>query len=296
MIFLAAAVYGLFAGSSGVSAYASDIGGAGLLKKVDACAPQKGTKSVFFIKQWHLSPEVDTTNFSNGKKQPQYQNQWEIYEAIDRLLADHKMDTAVAEGCEGKIDAKFKAEFNGWSFEKLKHEVSSKNYPSILTHVLLKAAAKYPDQLKVWCGDDLSQIKYAQLALSDLRGDVGYWQRIIENENNPEKLKIYTSGVIEMLKLASSTTTADVVLSLKKDVIDSFQKFSRANAERDDALVRAIKRVDSAQPIVVVYGGLHTDDLKTKFQEEKWNCEIYEPKSYQNNEEKLLDEFKKLTK
>ena len=146
------------------------------------------------------------------------------------------------------------------------------------------------------CGDDLSQIKYAQLALSDLRGDVGYWTRIVENEKKPERQKIYTDGVIEMLKLPSATNASNVLLALKKDVLDSFQKFSSANEERDDALIRAIKRADSTLPIVVVYGGLHTEDLKTKFQNEKWNCEIYEPKSYQNSEEKLLDEFRKLTK
>ena len=249
---------------------------------------------IYFIKQWHLDPTVDTTKIEEAKKLPQYKNQFEIFSAIAEMVAEKNVDTAVAEGCEGEINSKFKDAFNGWTFEGLNQEISNKKFNTILTHALLKAAVKFPESLKVRCGDSLSRIKYAQLALSDLRGDIGYWKRIVENENNPKKLKIYLDGINEMLKLPSNTDAPTALIALKKDVMSSFQKFNEANLERDAELVRAIKNSDSTKPIVVVYGGLHSEDLKLKLQSEKWNCEIFEPKSYQNNEEKLLDEFKKI--
>ncbi len=261
---------------------------------VDHCVKTNSDKIIYFVKQWHLSPTVDTTKIESSTQLPQYKNQFEIFSAISKWVAEKKIDTAIAEGCEGEINSKFKEIFNGWNMDSLTKEVNGKNFDSILTHVLMKAESKFPEKLKTLCGDDLSQIKYAQLALSDLRGDVGYWKRIVENEKNPVKLKIYLDGVIEMLKLPSTTDSKTALLALKKDVLSSFKKFTDANTERDAALVRAIKNTNSKTPLLIVYGGLHSEDLKNKFQNEKWNCEIYEPKSYENNEEKLLDEFKKI--
>ena len=261
---------------------------------VDHCVKTQSDKVIYFVKQWHLAPTVDTTKIESSTQLPQYKNQFEIFSAISKWVAEKKIDTAIAEGCEGEINSKFKEIFNGWNMDSLTKEVNGKNFDSILTHVLMKAEAKFPEKLKTLCGDDLSQIKYAQLALSDLRGDVGYWKRIVENEKNPVKLKIYLDGVIEMLKLPSTTDSKTALLALKKDVLSSFKKFTDANTERDAALVRAIKNTNSKNPLLIVYGGLHSEDLKNKFQNEKWNCEIYEPKSYENNEEKLLDEFKKI--
>ena len=270
--------------------------GQGDLTETDHCTSVKGGKKIFFIKQWHLPPDINSTNIEKSKSQPQYQNQFEIFSAISQMIAEKKIDTAIAEGCEGQIDSNFKPAFNGWTFEKLSKETSEKDYAAIITHPLLKAEAKYPSRLKTLCGDNLAEIKNAQLALSDMRGDVGYWQRIVELEKNPAKLKLYLDGVIEMFKLPKDTNAQGALLSLKKDMFDSFQKFTLANQKRNESLVEAIKKSDSDKPIVVVYGGLHTADLKSKFESEKWNCEIFEPKSYKNSEEKLINDFKKLTK
>ena len=114
------------------SVHASD-----LLKKVGQCSPQKSAKTVYLVKQWHLAPDVDTTNLDTGKKQPQYQNQFEIFSAISQMITEKKIDTTVAEGCEGVMDSKSKESFNGWTFEKLAKEINDPKYPSILTHVLL---------------------------------------------------------------------------------------------------------------------------------------------------------------
>lgn len=194
-----------------------------LIRKVDQCTPVAGAKkTVYFIKQWHLAPTTNTTDIETAKKQPQYRNQSEIYTSIADLITEKKIDTVIAEGCEGEITRDFKNSFNGWSFEKLAKETLGKSYGAILTHVPLKAEVKFGDQVKTLCGDDLSQIKLAQLALSDLRGDVGYWQRIAENEKNPAKQKIYVDGVIEMLKLPAGTDPANAMLALKKDILEAF--------------------------------------------------------------------------
>ena len=266
-----------------------------LIHKIDQCTPTKSDKIIYFVKQWHVAPAVDTTKIESSKKLPQFKSQSEIFSAITELVAEKEIDTAIAEGCEGEINSKFKEAFNGWTFDRLSKELENKEFKSILTSVLLKAEVKFSEQLKTFCGDDLSQIKRAELALSDLRGDMGYWQKIVENEKNPAKLKVYLDGVIEALKLPSTTDAATALVALKKDVASSFKMFSEANTARDSALIKVIKNVDSKKPILVVYGGLHADDIKEKLQAEKWNCEVYEPKSYKNNEEKLLDDFKKIT-
>jgi len=266
-----------------------------LIRKVDQCVPTKSDKTIYFVKQWHAAPLVDTTKVESARKLPQVKNQTEIFSAISQMIAEKVIDTAIAEGCEGEINSKFKAAYNGWTFESLSQEVSSKKFNTILTNVLLKAEVKYPEKLKTYCGDDLIQIKNAELALSDLRGDMGYWKRLVENEKKPAQLKIYLDGVNEAFKLPSNTDSATAIIALKKDVVESFKKFNDANHERNTALVNAIKKADSHKPILVVYGGLHIEDLKTKFEAEKWNCEVFEPKSYKNNEEKLIDDFKKIT-
>jgi hypothetical protein len=262
------------------------------LKKVDECKPVASSKKVFLVKQWHLSPGDDTKAHPE-KKLPAAQNQKEIYLALEQWVKDKKIDTVLAEGCEGEINSSFKPAFNGWTIQDLSKQSSKPAYDDIATHAVLKLEAKLGKQVRSMCADDLDLVKKSQMALSDLRADVGFWTRLKENEKNPAKQKIYLEGVIESFHLKKDATSDDAIKAVKDDLKKTFTQFQSLSSQRDFKMLETLKSETSAQPIVVVFGGMHIAHQKEILENAKFNCEIYEPLHYQNDEVKLIEDFQK---
>ncbi len=50
--------------------------------------------------------------------------------------------------------------------------------------------------------------------------------------------------------------------------------------DRFDFLIASVKKSTSEKPILAVYEEQHSDEFMKRFESEKWNCEVYEPKSF----------------
>ena len=266
-----------------------------LMKKVGECKAisktGKTVRKVFVIKQWHLSPGTDT----QGKDMslfPQEKNQYEIYQQLSSWLDHHELSAIVAEGCEGLITEQEKARFNGWTLDQLRAKSKSKDYDHVLTHTVFKVYAKWGADAHVLCGDSTQEIKKANEALSDARADIGYYSRIDQLKDQPEKLKSYLEGAIDAYHLSKSAKVPDVQSALVRDLKGSIAKVDAANQAREKKLVEVLKesKASSSEPNVmaVVYGGIHAQGIQKQLENEGFACEVLEPLDYQNQEESLL--------
>lgn len=262
------------------------------LKKVSACKTTASVKTVYFVKQWHLNAGDNTKTQPDLKKYPQAQNQQEIYQMLFEWIAAKKIDTVIAEGCEGEMNASFKPAFNGWTYADLNKISKKPEYSSIATHVGLKAEARFGDQVRTICADDAAKIKEGLVALSDMRGDLGYWMRLKQHVADPARAKPYLDGVVEMFKLKPTTTVAEAIEVVRTDLKKAFVTFTASLQARNQKVIEQVKAEKSNKPIVVVYGGLHIDQLKELAEKENLNCEVFEPLHYDNQESKLMEDFK----
>lgn len=262
-----------------------------LLKKIEACKATSSPIHVWLVKQWHLSPGVDT-HMHRDLKPKAAPNQREIYDQLAAWVQQKKVDTVLAEGCEGEITEAFKPVFNGWSYADLVAQASLSGYDAIPTHAVVKLEAKMTDQVLSMCADDLSEVKKGQLALSDMRGDAGFLSRLQQYRDNPHLAEFYLDGVKDSFHLKKRPTVSDALRLVKIDLKKSFQKFQSSLQTRDRKVIRTILAQKTQKPIVVVFGGLHANDLKAQMEKQKLNCEIYEPLHYANDEEQLLDRLK----
>jgi hypothetical protein len=268
-----------------------------LVHVVDQCAVStQKSPTVYLVKQWHLAPNTNTKLNPPVKPLPQTKNQTQIYDQLGEWVQNGVLDTAIAEGCEGEVGPKLKEAFQGWTYEDLTKHVNDKNYSELLAHPVLKFQAKYSSKAKSYCGDSLSEIKRSQVALSDARADVGYFGRLSENQDKPEKLKPYLDGVIEMYHLRANSGYTDALKAVAIDLKKSLDIFQDSTHERDLAFIRKINTVDSPKPTVLVVGGLHAQDLKDSLEKKKMNCVIFEPLAYQNDEEAMSKKLKSLLK
>jgi hypothetical protein len=261
------------------------------LKVTDSCKKTSSTKMAYIVKQWHLGPNENTKLHPEIKPKPA-QNQQEIYEALADWVRLKKIDTVLAEGCEGEINPSFKPIFNGWSYADLAAASALVGYSALPTHAVLKLEAKLTTQVRSICADDLAQVKNAQLALSDMRADLGFWSRLKQYEKEPAKAKTYLEGVVESFQLKKGTSVSKAIVVVRTDLKKSFDHFLEANSKRNAEVVRTLKSEKSDKPIAIVYGGLHASELKTLIEKEGFNCEVYEPLHYNNEEAKLIEEFK----
>lgn len=262
-----------------------------LLKKIESCTQTSSPIHVWLVKQWHLSPSVDT-HAHRDLKPKAAPNQREIYDQLAAWVQQKKVDTVLAEGCEGEITEAFKPVFNGWSYSDLAAQVSLSGFDAIPTHAVVKLEAKMTDQVLSMCADDLNEVKKGQLALSDMRGDAGFLSRLQQYRDNPHMAEFYLDGVKDSFHLKKRPTVSNALRLVKDDLKKSFQKFQNSLQARDRKVIRTILSQKTKKPIVVVFGGLHADDLKSQMEKQKLNCKIYEPLHYANDEEKLMDELK----
>lgn len=260
------------------------------MKSAGECAGSSTTPpAVILIKQWHLTPSSNTKlDKRMMQSYPQYKNQKNIYLQLEQWVKNGKLDALVAEGCAGKVDSIVETPFNGWDYSSLQEKAHESKFDDIITHVGLKLEAKYKGKMHVLCGDDLDQIKNGQLALSDVRGDLGYLTRLIEYRDQPEKVKTYLDGAIEILKLPAATTVAQATEALKKDLKASLDHAMKSIEARNARAVEVALAANSKNPVVIVYGGVHIPGIKELLEKKKASCEVLEPVGYAQDDEKML--------
>ena len=272
------------------------------LKEVGECLhPKPNTPTVYIIKQWHLASNVNTHD-QTKQLIPQAANQAQIYRQLEEWLQQKKIDTVIAEGCEGEIDATstppFKTVFNGWSMDELKKKASDPGFADIATHAVVKLEAKYGTSVRSLCGDSEAEMKNTEIALSDARGDAGYLGRLMQNQKDPQAqaAKTYLEGTIDALKLKPQTTVPEAIAALKKDLKKVIQQFLEADHRRNEKAVEVALKAQTQLPIPIVFGGLHGNDLKKLLEKKGAHCKVFEPVSYQNQEEKFMTELQKQIK
>jgi hypothetical protein len=248
------------------------------------------TKKVLILKQWHLPPTTITKGFK--EKYPQEQNQTALYKFLDENVKNKELQLIVGEGCEGEINSEFKTAFNGWDYNSLHAQYGQKSYSKIISQVPLKIEAKHGDRISTFCGDNDAAIQQANLRLSNLRGWMGFLDRLDEYKDNPEKQRPYIDAAADLLKAPKDTHPDQLVVQIKERIKLDLEAFNKSLQERDESFVKTLTDQDFKQAAVVI-GGLHADDLKEKIEAAGMNCVVYEPPGYQPLDEKLIQEFQK---
>ena len=261
------------------------------MTKVAACTQKDdATKKVYIVKQWHLSPKTTTKGFK--ERYPQEKNQTAIYQMLEDGVKRKELDLIVSEGCEGEINEEFKTAFNGWDYASLKAQSSQRGYDKIITLVPLKVEAKYGDKISTICGDNDNLIREGSLRLSNLRGWMGFFHRLGEKYDDPEKLKLYSESAAELLKVAKDTSPDKLLPMVKDKLKGELEGFDKSLIERNDSFVKALEGHDFKNAAVVI-GGLHAHDLKEKIEKAGMNCVVLEPPNYHRENETLIQEFRK---
>ncbi len=262
------------------------------MTKVETCHVEGDApaKTVIILKQWHLAPKTVTRGFK--EKYPQEKNQTAIYQYLQDEVKHQAMSMIVSEGCEGTIDKEFKPTFNGWDVASLKGQASQKGYDKIITLAPLKIFAKYGEQVKTVCGDSDALIQEGNLRLSNLRGWMGFYTRLSEDRQATEKSQVYADSATDLLKIPRTTGRPELLKQIKDKIKVELEAFHKSLKDRDDAFVKVLQAQDFKKAAIVI-GGLHADDLKEKVEKAGIGCEVLEPPGYQNDDEKLIQDFQK---
>ena len=260
------------------------------MTKVGSCDVKDPTKKVYLLKQWHLAPKTITKGFK--EKYPQEKNQTAIYKVLEEGVKRKELQLVVSEGCEGEINSEFKPAFNGWDYGALKSQSQQKGYDKIITLAPLKLEAKYGDKVTTICGDSDALIQEGNLRLRNLRGWMGFYVRLSESKNDPEKSKLYSESAADLLKIPRDTPHEKLIGQIKDRLKEELEAFRKSLDSRDDFFVKALQDHEFSKAALVI-GGLHADDLKEKLTKAGIGCEVLEPPGYQREDEKLIQDFQK---
>lgn len=264
------------------------------LTKVGTCKVSKDVgKHVTVIKQWHLAPKTVTKGFK--EKYPQEANQTDIFKAVNEMVKKKKVQLLVAEGCEGEINGDFKSSFNGWDLESLKKESQRKHFEKILSHVLIKIEARHGDKILTVCGDNEALIQEGNLRLSNLRGWFGFFTRLTESKDDPEKQKLYGEAAADLLKVPRDTPPDKLLAQIKEKLKGEIEAFVKSIDDRNDRFLQTVKEHEFKNAVIVI-GGLHAEDLRKKLEAAGIGCDVLEPRGYQREDENLVDKFEKAIK
>lgn len=259
------------------------------------CKAKENARHVWFFKQWHLSPSINTKERNNFQKMPQEKNQTAIYRQLDRWVGKGQLKEIYAEGCTGELDFKSKVSFNGWTIRDLKKASKKPFYPQILTSIPLKIEAKYDKAVLTLCGDDEELVKENNLAFSDARGTMGFLTRITQYKDDPKRRKVYVDGAIELYKMPPSTSVDQVIAKLKTELGSAVQRAKDTIEKRNQKLVQTIQ-TSAQKEVAVIYGGMHTTGIAKLLDQAGIGCSIVEPVGYQDDETQLMQRLEESLK
>lgn len=245
-------------------------------------ACEKKPEAVLIFKQWHLPAKADASNIEESKKIPHYQHQKDLYLLLINALEVEGYNTLVSEGCDGEINENFKKTFNGWNYKKLLEKRDESSFIDILTLTPLKVEVKRPETTVI-CGDSEKLLKENQLAMSDLRGFLGFYLRLHQKSGDEKYLEI----VKKALKDLGHGDVADPLAFVHNKVIESWDRVFKYIYERNDKFVSVISKLGTNYPMVVI-GGIHAEDLQQKLMAKGIPVRIITPKDYPNQDEELI--------
>lgn len=252
----------------------------------------KRTSKVTIIKQWHLSPNINTFNVEAARELPHYVNQRDIYDQLVELLENSSEPVAViAEGCEsGTVMGKsFAISFNGWNAGNLRLHTDKDHYADIMTSAPLKLKMKYPDRVKAVCGDNESLVKKNLLDLSEAKGYLGFHYRLEESKNNPKKYRSY----LDALEETEKKKIPNPIQYCEEKALVHVRNFWQGISKRNASFVSIAKVLIQQSPVIVI-GGLHVKDLEKQLKEEGIEVQVITPKGYPENSENLGQELTKV--
>ncbi|MDA8792011.1 hypothetical protein N9N67_02125 [Bacteriovoracaceae bacterium] len=228
-----------------------------------SCSEEERT--VALLGQWHLLSKASTIDIEKGKSLAQFPNQTSIYLMLKEWIEQKKIDTILAEGCEGELTSNFKPNFNGWTFESLKSKSKDQNYSAIMTHIPLKLKAEFGDKIKVICADNLDTIRHHQSLFSDLKGYFGFYTRIKQSLNGDKKKgKAYLSALEDNEK----KTIAQPLAYLKKKIVKLVNDENEMIKKRNELFLNQIDKY-SSRKVAVVIGYRHLAHLNNQLKEKK---------------------------
>lgn len=230
------------------------------------------SKTIVILPQWHLLSSTDTQNITQSMSLPQYVNQTSIYLVLDDWVAKKKLDVIIAEGCQGEINQYFRKTFNGWNYEKLKSKVLDLNYQNITTHIPLKVEVRYRDDVLTYCGDSTELIKKHQKVISDLKGLVGFYARLIEYQlYNKQQFDAYKKALEEA---QGKKEIKKPLKYLRSRISFLMGREAEILEKRNHFFVKAIQKHKDKKTFAIVIGARHLEHLKKLLKEE--NFEIQE--------------------
>jgi len=240
--------------------------------------------TVTLIKQWHASPSTQTTDVTASRDLPQYKNQKEIYDYLVSEIESKGAITLLVEGCQAELPVeKGFVAVNGWSYDLLKGYSSRRDYADIITSIPLKLRAKYPKQVKAICADDMKLIAANQRALSDAKGNLGFYIRLTEAKPGSVMFKRYHQALVE----AHNIKTADPINSALQQGRLELAKFRKYLSERNTLFLKMLVKYRAENPILVV-GGLHTEELMEELTLAQIETNLITPDDYPEESERVL--------
>ncbi|MCO4754961.1 MAG: hypothetical protein KC478_10810, partial [Bacteriovoracaceae bacterium] len=228
---------------------------------------------VTIIKQWHLAPGKKTQNVQGSMKLPQFVNQKDIYEYLEKKGGSSI--TVIAEGCEGEVDTSFNETFNGWTMDELIKQKDQIHFKDIMAPVWMKLKAKNPKKYNVVCGDNLQDIERNKLAMSDLRGFVGFYERMKASSAKPSAFNMYAKSLSEL----EGRKIANPLEFSRKAALDSLKESRDLIEKRNLSFLKIIKKNIDSNPYVVI-GGIHAQHLTDLLKEQGIAFDVVEPKGY----------------
>lgn len=239
---------------------------------------------VTLIKQWHASPSAQTTDVTASRDLPQYKNQKEIYDYLVAEIERKGAITLLVEGCQAELPVeKGFVAVNGWSYDLLKGYSSRRDYADIITSIPLKLRAKYPQQVKAICADDMKLIAENQRALSDAKGNLGFYIRLSEAKAGTVMFKRYHQALEE----AHKKKTNDPINSALEQGRIELANFRQLISERNTLFFKMLVKYRSENPILIV-GGLHTDELMQELTLAQVETILITPDDYPEESERIL--------
>lgn len=219
-------------------------------------------KTVVLLGQHHLLSGTKTVDIKKSSELPQYLNQKTIYLILDEWIEGKKLDLVIAEGCEGEIDQNFKLEFNGWNYNSLQKMSKLEQYEDILTMIPLKIEAKYKEQIKTICADNLALIKEHQMIFSELNGYIGFYTRLKENKSNPKKYSQY----LKALEKVEGRAIKEPLVYLKLKILKLIAKEEEFIQKRNQSFLKVINET-TAKTIALIIGDRHIPSLKKNLED-----------------------------
>ena len=240
--------------------------------------------TVTLIKQWHASPATQTTDVTASRDLPHYKNQKEIYDYLVGEIESKGAITLIVEGCQAELPVeKGFVAVNGWSYDLLKGYSSRRDYADIITSIPLKLRAKFPQQVKAICADDMKLIAENQRALSDAKGNLGLYIRLTEAKPGSVMFKRYHQALEEAHKKKST----DPINSAREQGRIELANFRKFISERNTLFLKMLVKYRAENPILIV-GGLHTDELMEALTLAQIETIVITPDDYPEESERVL--------